>query len=464
MPNALTSADPTRSGTRRVSTLTPDGLLLATGPGTGPTGPVADPWFFEGSVRHPAVAARGLLAVAAVARTRCGTPRTRTFHDPVVTADGTALRFESFSACGGVHARLDLLPDGLDAGLDGPTAQRGTTNVDVNDPLRRALALVGDGDRMRFAVGPQELRVTTDDASIVEPKVTLPARWVRGFAEAAISLAGMDLRAELAPAEARRFLRDLPRGTGQDVRWLEPAGRGLRVTTRPGAGAVCLAGPRRLETLEPLLRWASAVRVHSAPVTGRATASAWEVDLPGARYTLVLSPEPSRGFSGEGGVLEALADGGEDADGDAQRVLDLLSWAPGLPAEDVADALGLTGARVRAALVRLGTSGRVGYDLAASAWFHRELPYDSGRAEADNPRLRAARALLAEGAVSDPVDGVVVVHRPDGDRHVRRTADGFSCTCPWWTAYAGSRGPCKHVLAVQVRDRAAVAADRAVQA
>lgn len=447
--------------------MSPDALRLETAFGTGPTGAVANPWFFEGSVRYPAVAARGLLAVAAVARARYGTAGTSTFRDPVVTADGTTLRFESFSACGGVHARLDLLPEGLEVALDGASAQRGTTNVDVNEPLRRALGLIGDRDRMHFAVGSQELQVTTGDASIVEPRVALPARWVRGFAEAAISLAGMDLRAELPVTEARRFLRGLPRGAGQDVRWLEPAGRGLRVTTRGGAGAVCLAGPRRLETLEPLLRWATAVRVHSAPTTGHAAASAWEVELPGARYTLVLSPEPSRGFSGEGGVLEALADGGQDAEEDVQRVLDLLSWAPGLPAEDVADALALTGVRVRRALVRLGTSGRVGYDLARSAYFHRELPYDAGRAESDNPRLLAARALLAEGAVSQPQDGVVVVRRPNGDRYVRRTADGFSCTCPWWTAYAGSRGPCKHVLAVQLQDRGAVSlsqADRMVRA
>ena len=36
-------------------------------------------------------------------------------------------------------------------------------------------------------------------------------------------------------------------------------------------------------------------------------------------------------------------------------------------------------------------------------------------------------------------------------QHVR--IDGGApagCTCPWWASYAGSRGPCKHVLAVQI--------------
>ncbi|WP_240777488.1 hypothetical protein [Nonomuraea basaltis] len=50
------------------------------------------------------------------------------------------LRFESFSVCGGVYARLDVQE------LDGDVLDRGTTNVDVNGPLREALARVGGRD------------------------------------------------------------------------------------------------------------------------------------------------------------------------------------------------------------------------------------------------------------------------------------------------------------------------------
>ena len=55
--------------------------------------------------------------------------------DPVVTAEPDRLRFESFSACCGVHARFDLHPDGLDVRACRP----GTTNVDFNPPMREAL-------------------------------------------------------------------------------------------------------------------------------------------------------------------------------------------------------------------------------------------------------------------------------------------------------------------------------------
>ena len=103
-----------------------------------------------------------------------------------------------------------------------------------------------------------------------------------------------------------------------------------------------------------------------------------------------------------------------------------------------------------AALGQLGTAGRVGYDLAEAAYFHRELPYDAGRVERLNPRLGNARALAASGAVRLDGDLASVVV---GDHEHRVRFDGdaaVACTCPWWARYRGSRGKCKHVLAVEL--------------
>ena len=88
--------------------------------------------------------------------------------------------------------------------------------------------------------------------------------------------------------------------------------------------------------------------------------------------------------------------------------------------------------------------GRVGYDLAKNAYFHRELPYDRAVLEKMHPRLLGAQKLVEEGAV-----------RLDGDSaHVRSgeveyLVRGERCTCPWFARHRGERGPCKHVLAVQ---------------
>ncbi|MFF5023118.1 SWIM zinc finger family protein [Streptomyces collinus] len=436
-----------------------DGRLLGleTSRGATPTGLQDHPRFFSGFVTSPQIAAAALLAVADVAAARYYQPQLRASLDPVVTGNGDRLRFESFSGCGGVYARLDVLTPGLDGGEVG----HGTTNVDVNNPLREALSRIGSDDPLHLRVGPDELAVTTLDGPVVEKKVPLPDRWLRGFAEAQVVAAGFDLRAELPADEAVRFLRGLPKAGGArrsaaGPRWVVPVGRSLRPTTRPVPGAVCLPGPERLAALQRVLRHATALRVYGPAVgAAAAEAAAWEVVLPGMRLTLTLSPDASRGFSGEGGVLDALAT--EEAAGDAELISVLLAWEPRVDVADLAAAAGLTPERVRAALVRLGTSGRVGYDTAEAAYFHRELPYDAERVEKHNPRLRSARALVAAGAVS--LDGpLATVTAEDGHAHRVRDEGGvLTCSCLWWAKYRGGRGPCKHALAVRMVRRGAAA-------
>ncbi|MFD4031128.1 SWIM zinc finger family protein [Streptomyces sp. NPDC058637] len=429
-------------------------LGLETAGGLTPRGAEAHPRFFSGFLTSPKIAARGLLAVADVASARYYQRTLLSSLDPVVTGNGDRLRFESFSGCCGVYARLDV----LQGGLDGAETGHGTTNVDVNHPLREALSRITADDPLHLRVGPDEMAVSTMDGPVVEKKVPLPDRWLRGFAEAQVVSAGFDLRAELPAAEAVRFLRSLPRSSGnasRGARWVVPAGKTLRPTTRPVPGAVCLPGPERLVALQRVLRDATALRIYGPVADDAATASAWEVVLPGMRLTLTLSPDASRGFSGEGGVLEALAT--DDAAADAELVSVLLAWEPRIEPADLAEQSGLTVERVRAALTRLGTAGRVGYDLSDAAYFHRELPYDARRAERHNPRLVAARQLAGSGAVV--MDGELAAVSSGERRYKVREQDGvLSCTCQWWADYRGRRGPCKHALAVRMVRRGATVA------
>ncbi|GIH60001.1 hypothetical protein Msi02_08180 [Microbispora siamensis] len=422
-----------------------DGRLgLSTSGGRALSGPAVAPRFFSGVVTQAAPAAAALLGVADVALTRYHQPRPGWTRDPVVTCGGDRLRFESFSACGGVYARLDLLENAL----DGEVFDRGTTNVDVNGPLREALARVGARDPLHLGVGADELTVTTLDGAVVEKKVPLPERWLRGFAEVQVIAARMDLRAELHGMSAVRFLRSLPKRATADL-WVAPSGRDLRVTDRPGPGAVCLSGVGRLATLLPLLRFARSLKVYGPASPGGPASSAWELDLPGMRYTLVLSPERWRGFSGEGAVLADLAT--DEAEADADVVGMLLNFEPEVEIGLLADRAGLSSTRVRAALTQLGTAGRVGYDLSEAAYFHRELPYDREHVQHLNPRLTAARALVETGAVE--ITGDTARVRTGGGLREVGLADG-SCTCPWWWDHRGSRGPCKHVLAARIAARA----------
>ncbi len=303
---------------------------------------------------------------------------------------------------------------------------------------------------MHLRVG-EDVTVTTLDETVVERKVELPHRWVKGFAEVQQACAGLSQQAEVSGQEARRFVESVSsaRGGRSAATWAVPAGRGLRLTGRPGPGAVPVPGPDRLRVLRPLLRYATSLRAY-APADPSGTgpgASAWEVELRAGRAVVVLSPEPSRGFSGEGGLLYDLSD--ETAAGDARLLAALLSFEPRLDLERLARDAGLPDRRVRRALAHLGAAGRVGFDLHDGAYFHRELPFDPAAFEAMNPRLRDARALVAEGAVR--VDGdSAFVHSGGSEQVVRRDDEGDHCTCAWWGRHRGGRGPCKHVLAVHI--------------
>ena len=217
--------------------------------------------------------------------------------------------------------------------------------------------------------------------------------------------------------------------------------------SRAVEGAVFAGGPERLRVLEPLLRFARRLRVYGTPSAPAAAASTWELELEDARLALVLSPEASRGFSGEGGVLLGLAEhgAGDDAD-DLQKALDSR---PGLDVSYLATVTGMSIARVLAALPYVAAAGRVGFDLADSTWFRRDLPYDRRLLERMHPRLAAAQALVSAGAVRLVAGGADVTSGEVGHR-VRFAGGHEQCTCPWWGRYRGERGPCKHVLAARL--------------
>jgi hypothetical protein len=416
-------------------------LDLETAWGATPAGIVPQPRFFSGFLARPDVAAAGLLAVADVAGSRyfdAGLMKRLANMDPVVTASGDRLRFESFSLCNGVHARLDILADGVDSGV----IAHGTTNVDINPPLRLALAGVAATELLHLDVGTDGIEVATPQETHRETVVELPERWIRGFAETPVLAARMTQRAELAGAAAARWLAGLPKAPPGPSFHLAPAPGGFRQSLRPGVGTVHLAGAARLAAAARISRFAQRMRVFGSDDD----ASAWVFDLPGARLTLLLSPQPYRGFSGEGGLLTSLATRGADAS--AAQLLEVLAWQSTIDRGELATATGLSIADVDLGVDYLAASGKVGFDVADAAWFHRELPFDDTRVDGDNPRLRKARELVAQGAVEWTETGALV--RSGDARHwvVRTDGDDYRCSCLWWAKYRGRRGACSHVLAV----------------
>jgi len=421
-------------------------LQLSTSGGVAP-----HPFFFVGRLRKPKQTASGMLTVSRIARSRFHIPpamlaRLIREADPVVTSSEDRLRMESFSACCGVYARLDLLP----GAIDGELAGRGTTNVDFNPVMRSELAKVVDRDGLRLSVGRKEVRAQRGDhPEVCERKVPLPLRWFKGFLAAQSIQATMTLRHDVIGTEARRFLRSIPTESPRGSLWVAAAGRGLRLTTRASPRAVQVGGIARVRVLDDLVRHADRLRVYASD----AGYSAWELDLGESRFTLLLSAETWRGFSGEGIALAEMATSSW-----ADRIPHLraaLAWQSSIPEEDIAAAAGVDIGEAKAALAALGSRGLVGFDLAEGAYFHRELPFAMEHIDAVHPRLVNARNLVANNGVRAVVhhgdDAAEANVRGSGVMHsVSINGDDARCTCPWFSQYQGQRGPCKHVLALQL--------------
>ena len=130
--------------------------------------------FFQGRLRDSWLAARGLTTLAKVVASRF-VPQSAVLRDPIVTAGAGMLRFEAFSSCNGVYARLDLGPNAL----DGEFLSSGTTNVDFNEPMVNALARISRTEPVLLSVGEKEVTLERAAGKVTERKVALPDRRTR---------------------------------------------------------------------------------------------------------------------------------------------------------------------------------------------------------------------------------------------------------------------------------------------
>jgi len=404
------------------------------------------PHFFHGRIEQPRQVADLLLALMEVVRSHYFLPRPPQM-DPVVTCNEAMLRFEGFSGCCGVYVRLDLDADSFAAERLG----RGTTNVDFNEPMRAALSRLQDGDKAEFSVGRHEFALSHGESAVVEKKVRLPLRWIKGFSEVQAYLPRLRLQAEVSGAELRRFARSLPLGSPpRQISYVVPAGMGLRLSQRPAQGAVAVHGLHRLRALASLAPRAEGLRLWGDAASG---ISCWEILFPVGRASLLLSPQTQRGFSGEGQILSQLA---TDTWGSAlPKVRAQLHWQNEIDLAQVAGLAGLALDETEAALAALGACGLAGFDCTTGRYFHRELPFDLERVEALQPRLINARNLLedhklrllsrhGQDGYDLSVEGTETVH------HVRLREDLDRCSCPWFSKHQGGRGPCKHILAARL--------------
>jgi hypothetical protein len=406
------------------------------------------PCFFWGRLREPYLISRCLMTIAKTVRSRFAltSQELMALRDPIVTAGSGQVRFEGFSSCNGVYARLDILPEGL----DGEFLASGTTNVDFNEPMINALNCITKTETMILSVGQQSVTVISETAKVVERKVTLPDRWIKGLTSVQLYLAEMQPMFTLTKAQSIQLFQTLPKSTVKaDLFIVQRAGKYLFSPLQQGK-TVRIGGAHRLRLLEGLLPFIHSMTIYQSQDE---QAAGFVLHLGSLQMVFAFSADAYRGFSGEGRALEHLING---------LPLELIVGVNSLlkANETVNPSMlalenDVSFGDMDTLVANLSSIGLLGFDLVTNQHFYRRLPFKIQRILSLNPRLKNARKLVADNDIT------INVRKPGC---LEATVQGSSglfykvviendrarCTCDWFTNHQGKRGLCKHVLAVRM--------------
>ncbi len=432
-----------------------DNLALSLAPALTPKGFEEKPTFFEGYALYPQVLSRGLLVLADITATRYFKYVPVSERDPVISAQGDRIRYECFSACNGVYARLDLLQSGLEGEIG-----FGTTNIDISVELRKALSNIKSKDKIHLNIGSDGLKSTRfskADTIIVltetvyEKPVAMPERWIRALGNTAEIHQNMKAVFTLNKIQSQMFITTLPPVTGKSQSgWLTLSKTGVKLLPRKTKECVYISGLHRLSALKRVMTNIESTTFYMLENEEQGHFML-EVELKGARLTLSLTSEPWQGYSGEGSLLTSLAN--DELLSDVEAIDEILSFNSVIKELEIAEKFDLSQKRIKSALAYLAVSGKLGYDVHDNAYFHRELPSDPNRILKDNPRLVGARKLLDNIkkinenqwlVKSNSIEYRVIFSKDDGELP--------KCTCTWYLNHKNNRGPCKHILAVQLKE------------
>jgi len=404
------------------------------------------PCFFWGRLTDPYTTARCLITLSNVVQSSFNLSpfEIAKLKDPIVTAGNDKIRFEGFSHCAGVYARVDILP----GGHDGEFLENGTTNVDFNQPMISALSRINRNEKVLLSVGTKNVALQSGTDKIVERKVPLPVKWIKGLASVQIFLSQAEKTFSFNRIQALQLFQSLPAGKQKTDYYLTMRGAKPIFSAVKTANAVCIGGIHRLKLLEPLLPLADELKVFPHPDMQSTT---WQLYFGSVRFSLTLSRDAWRGFSGEGAALESLV---ADVPDEWIDAFDKYSYAnqafsPALlsieEGVDLHKIDNITG--------RLSAMGLLGFDVDENHFFYRRLPYKLSRILSLNPRMKAAEKLLEENKVdiiSNTSSRIEARVAGTGVNHtVVLEGENGRCTCTWFSSHQGERGPCKHVLAVR---------------
>lgn len=404
------------------------------------------PCFFWGRLNDPYITARCLITLSNTVKSSFNLSpfQIAMLKDPIVTAGNEKIRFEGFSHCAGVYARVDVLP----GGHDGEFLENGTTNVDFNQGMISALSSVRKKEDVLLSVGQKEVALHKDGEKVVEKKVPLPTKWIKGLTTVQLYLADTEEVFRMNRIQAVQFIRSIPKGKPKTDYYLGMRGNRPVLSPAKMENGVCIGGVHRLRLLEHLVPLADELRVFAHKTMQSTT---WQLYFGDVRFTFSLSRDAWRGFSGEGAALASLI---EDVPEALISRFDNFSFAnqefnPSMMA--IEENIGFKDMNNLA--TRLSAMGLLGFDLDENSFFYRRLPFNLSRITSLNPRMKETEKLLADdkvSIVSHTAERVEALVEGSGIHHTVLLEENKSrCTCTWYARHQGERGMCKHILAVK---------------
>ncbi|MEM6817114.1 MAG: hypothetical protein AAF600_22430, partial [Bacteroidota bacterium] len=409
------------------------------------------PFLFKGKIKNPMIFAKGLRLLSRVVASRYFIPANAleniiALSDPVVTVGNTKLRFEGFSGCCGIYTRVDIDQNQI----EGMKLQNGTTNVDFNSEMLAQLSSVSQSDDMTLEIGANEVTIKKKDFQVVEKKVPLPERWLKGLANSQFQLSQLEEKTKLTRAQSIQLIRSIPKNLSNKMPLFLSVSGGARLAAIKRVGSIQLNGIERLRLLDEIVNYCNSVSIYNSSINN---CTAFLIDVGSIQITFMITGEVWRGFSGEGSLLEEIVKKRIPAD-----ISDQLR--KNLRANDSANrfVLGvmndLDPEHLNQVLSHLSCAGILGFDLLQNEFFYRELPIKHDHTTKNNPRMKSALAIIQE-------QGVHILKKTNQDITARVTSKANThlveivngkgkCSCTWYGKHLGRRGDCKHLLALKM--------------
>tara|TARA_R110002111_G_scaffold27081_4_gene58309 strand:- start:25102 stop:26448 length:1347 start_codon:yes stop_codon:yes gene_type:complete len=404
------------------------------------------PCFFWGKLNNPYELSRCLITLSNTVQSSFNLSpfQLALLKDPIVTAGNNQIRFEGFSHCAGVYARVDVLENGQ----DGEFIENGTTNVDFNTPLISELGKIKKNDDLILSVGEKEVGFHKEGDSFIERKVPLPSKWIKGLTTVQHYFSESDYAQTLNRIQALQLFKTIPSGKIKTDYFLIKRGNKYLFSPLKSNTAVCIGGIHRLKLLQPLIPLINELKIYPQKDMQSVT---FILCFNNLNFVFSISRDFWRGFSGEGAALESLI---EDLPENLIKAFDNYSYTnqnfnPTLMSLEE----GIDVSKIDKLATKLSAMGLLGYDLEKNGFFYRRLPFKLDRIMALNPRLKGAEKLLLENKVvitlKNDTDIEAKVEGSGVQHYVIIKGDTQKCTCTWFSKNQGERGDCKHILAVK---------------